>query len=172
MGPTEMVTPHIRVEAFRSHEDPVPAAHYRDRFVELQGPFPNLGYLVTDLESGLSVAHTGDIWNAYPEMERMRGKVDILFYPLGKLNVREKIKMMDYIRPTIAIPTHYRVLEPDFPIPPLYLEIMDEADVSASPENLRQACLRWGRGAAGSRLHMSHSCLTACISLLRSCASS
>lgn len=139
-GPTELVTGRIRVEAFRSHEHPVPAKRYRD-LVELKGDFPNLGYLVTDLASGFSVAHPGDIWNAYPAMEEMRGKVDILFYPLGKLNLAEKKMMMDYIRPRIAIPTHYRLPEPDFPIPALYLEDMTDEDVGKSEDNLRKASL-------------------------------
>ena len=71
----------------------------------------------------------------------MRGKVDVLFYPLGKLGLKEKIRMMDYIRPGIAIPTHYRLLEPDFPIPADYLKSMTEEDVHKDEETLRKACL-------------------------------
>lgn len=135
-GPVEIVTGKIRVEAFRSHEDPPPKEPR-----QLSGAFPNLGYLVTDLETGMTFAHTGDIWNAYPEMARMRGKVDVLFYPLAKLNEKEKKQMMDYIRPRIAIPTHYRLFEPDFPIPPLYLKDVKEEEVFKNNDNLRKACL-------------------------------
>ena len=148
-GPTELVLGRLRVETFRSHEDAQPGAMYRgelricpSRPKELSGPWPNLGYLVTDNVTGRSIAHTGDIWNAYPEMQKMRGKVDVLFYPVGKLPLEEKVKMMDYIRPKIAIPTHYRMLdEPDFPIPATYLAKMKEEDVYKSPENEREAIL-------------------------------
>jgi L-ascorbate metabolism protein UlaG (beta-lactamase superfamily) len=115
-GPTEVVVGRLRVEGFRSHEDPSPAALYAG-VPELGGTWPSLGYLVTDTVTGRSVAHTGDIWRAFPQMKRMRGKVDILFYPLGKLSMEEKVKMMNYMRPKIAVPTHYRLFEAGFPIP-------------------------------------------------------
>jgi len=145
-GPTELVAGRLRIEALRSHEDPQPGEMYRGKpgygpFDELRGPFPNIGYIVTDTVTGRSFAHTGDIWNAYPEMQRLRGKVDVLFYPLGKLSLDEKVKMMDYIRPRVAIPTHYRLPEPDFPIPADYLAEMTEEEVYAGPENTRKACL-------------------------------
>jgi L-ascorbate metabolism protein UlaG (beta-lactamase superfamily)/N-acetylneuraminic acid mutarotase len=143
-GPTEFTTGRIRVETFRSHEDPAPKKTSSGDTGALTGSFPNLGFLVTDLKTGRSFAHTGDIWNAYPEMEKMRGKVDVLFYPLGKLGIAEKTKMMDYIRPKIAIPTHYRLLEPDFPIPPLYLTDMpnmSDAEICKSEETIRKASL-------------------------------
>jgi L-ascorbate metabolism protein UlaG (beta-lactamase superfamily) len=138
-GPVEVVTGKIRVEAFRSHEDPPPKNPG-----QLSGAFPNLGYIVTDLASGRTFAHTGDLWNAYPEMERMRGKIDVLFYPLAKLNAEERRKMMDYIRPKIAIPTHYRIIEPDFPIPATYLKELkgvSDADLYKDQALLRKACL-------------------------------
>lgn len=129
-GPTEIVTGRIRVEAFRSGEFPVLIPYYRDRYVDLKGTFPNLGFVVTDHRTGRAFAHTGDIWNAFPEMARLRGKIDVLFYPLGKLAQTEKVKMMNYIRPKIAVPTHYRLPEPDFPIPPLYLEYMTQEEAN------------------------------------------
>ncbi|MDA1088129.1 MAG: MBL fold metallo-hydrolase [Verrucomicrobia bacterium] len=143
-GPTEITTGRIRVETFRSHEDPAPKKTADGDTGGLTGSFPNLGFLVTDLQSGRSFAHTGDIWNAYPAMEKMRGKVDVLFYPLAKLSLAEKIKMMEYIRPRIAIPTHYRVREPNFPIPPLYLKDMkdlSDAEIYKSEETIRKASL-------------------------------
>ena len=173
-GPTEMVVGRLRVEGFRSHEDPTPAAVYGgaappshesrkkdggpaparkdgSRFVELSGSWPNLGYLVTDTVTGRSVAHTGDVHMAYPQMECMRGRTDVLVYPLGKLDLDEKIKMMDYIRPRVAIPTHYRLFEPDFPIPAHFDPNVNEKacryfqatrpDSDVTPELLRQAIL-------------------------------
>ena len=141
-GPTEVVVGRLRFEGFHSDEDPQPGAMYRDKgYAELAGPWPNMGYLVTDTVTGRSFAHTGDIWKAYPEMQKMRGKVDVLFYPLGKLAMEEKVKMMDYIRPKIAVPTHYRILEPDFPIPVGYDTKITEKELYADPALLRKACL-------------------------------
>jgi L-ascorbate metabolism protein UlaG (beta-lactamase superfamily) len=115
-GPTEVVAGRLRVEGLRSDEDPKPGQMYLDQgYIEFSGPWPNMGYLVTDTVTGRSFAHTGDIWRAYAQMKQLRGKVDVLLYPLCKLKMEEKVKMMDYIRPKIAIPTHYILLEPDFP---------------------------------------------------------
>lgn len=141
-GPTEIVTGRIRVEAFRSHEDPAPLGPDRNGGRPAPGgSYPNLGFLVTDLGTGRSVAHTGDIWNAYPEMARMRGKVDVLFYPLAKLSVAERKKMMDYIQPRVAVPTHYRLFEPDFPIPALFPQDVKDTDLYKDEAALRKACL-------------------------------
>ncbi len=137
-GPVEVVTGRIRVEALRSGEFPVLLEYYRKRYADLGGEFPNLGFLVTDLKTGRTFMHVGDLWNAYPEMEKLRGKVDVLFYPLGKMALAEKKMMMDYVRPKLAVPTHYRLPEPDFPIPPLYLQSMTEAE-ALKPENTVKA---------------------------------
>jgi len=141
-GPSEVTIGRLRVEGFRSDEDPQPGKMYRGKgYTELAGPWPNMGYLVTDTVTGRSFAHAGDIWKAYPQMKNMRGKVDVLFYPLGKLNLTEKKKMMDYIRPKIAVPTHYRLLEKDFPIPANYDTKLTEKELYADPELLKKACL-------------------------------
>jgi len=142
-GPVEIVTGRIRVEAFRSGEFPVLLPYYKDRYVDLKGTFPNLGYVVTDLKTGRTFAHTGDLWNAFPEMEKLRGKVDVLFYPLGKMGQDEKVKMMDYIRPKVAVPTHYRLLEPDFPIPPLYLQYMTEHEANTGTNFVKASRGYW-----------------------------
>ncbi|MBI3468951.1 MAG: MBL fold metallo-hydrolase [Planctomycetes bacterium] len=141
-GPTEVTVGRLRVEGFHSGEDPHPMRMYNTEvelsFAELAGPWPNMGYLVTDTATGRPFAHTGDIWKSFPRMQQMRGKVDVLFYPLGKLPLEEKLKMMDYIRPKIAVPTHYRLFEPDFPIP---ADFPRGGNPYASPETLRQFCL-------------------------------
>ncbi|MBI1924392.1 MBL fold metallo-hydrolase [Candidatus Poribacteria bacterium] len=138
-GPTETTVGRLRVEGFRSDEDPQPGQMYRDKgYVELAGSWPNMGYLVTDTATGRAFAHTGDVWKAYPQMEGMRGKVDVLFYPLGKLPMEEKVKMMEFIRPKIAVPTHYRRFEPDFPIPAHFPR---DGNPYESPETLKQFCL-------------------------------
>ena len=68
----------------------------------------------------------------------MRGKVDVLFYPLDKLPLEEKIKMVDYIRPKIAIPTHFRLFEADFPIPAHFPK---DGDPFETGETLTKFCL-------------------------------
>ena len=138
-GPSEIRLGRLRVEGFRSDEDPRLAEEHRGG--ALAGPWPNMGYLVTDTVTGRSFAHTGDIWKAYPQMKQMRGKVDVLFYPVGKLPMGEKVKMMDYIRPKVAVPTHYRLFEPDFPIPVNFDRTLTEKDLYADRELLRKACL-------------------------------
>ena len=109
------------------------------KFAELSGAWPNMGYLVTDSVTGRSIAHTGDIHRSFPNMIKMRGKVDLLFYPLGKLPLDEKTKMVDFIRPKVAIPTHYRLFEPNFPIPAHFPKDVDP--IKESRETLQKFCL-------------------------------
>jgi hypothetical protein len=49
--------------------------------------------------------------------------------------------MMEYVQPKIAIPLHYRLPEPDFPIPADYLMLMKEEDVRKGKEMQRAAIL-------------------------------
>jgi len=147
-GLTEVQAGRLKIEAFHSSEDPHPLKVFNTevelKFAELAGMWPNLGYLVTDTITGRSFAHTGDLHSSFPDMRLMRGKVDILFYPLGKLSPEEKVKMVDYIRPTVAIPTHYRLYEKDFPIPADFLKIGGPVGTDygkLDKETLRKYCL-------------------------------
>jgi hypothetical protein len=74
-------------------------------------------------------------------MQQMRGKVDVLFYPIGKLSFEEKVKMMDLIRPKVAIPMHYRLFEPGFPTPANFDTKVTEGELYKSPELLKKACV-------------------------------
>jgi len=139
-GPVEMRLGRLVVEALRSHEDPRPRPEELRRDPSLSRSWPNLGYLVTDTRTGFAVAHVGDLWNAYDEMERLRGKVDVLIYPLGKLPLAEKVRMMELIRPKVAIPTHYRLFEEGFPIPADFDRNVSEAQLYRDPELLKKAC--------------------------------
>ncbi len=139
-GPTEATLGRLRVEGIRSHEDTQAFPKELKRDPALAGPWPNMAYLITDTKTGFSIAHLGDIWNAYPEMKRLRGKVDVLVYPLGKLPLKEKLKMMDYIRPKIAIPTHYRLFEDDFPIPANWDRKLSTGQLYRDPKLLKKAC--------------------------------
>ena len=80
-GVSDLVHGRFRIEAFRSDEDPVPKAEALKRDPTLAGPWPNLGFLVTDTVTGFGFAHTGDLWRVYPQMREMRGRVDQLLGP-------------------------------------------------------------------------------------------
>lgn len=49
-------------------------------------------------------------------MEQLRGKVQIMCYPLGKTRAIETA-VVDLVRPRWLVPIHYRLDEPGFPIP-------------------------------------------------------
>jgi len=78
--------------------------------------FVQVGYLATDTITGLSVYHPGDLHETFPAMEQLRGKVQIMCYPLGKTRAIET-EVVDLIRPRWLVPIHYRLDEPGFPIP-------------------------------------------------------
>ena len=140
-GLTELTHGRLRILAIQSHEDPRPLLDALKRDPSLAGPWPNLGYVVTDARTGFTVMHVGDLWRAYPQMRKLRGKVDVLFYPLGKLALNLKKQMMDYIRPKIAVPTHYRLFEDDFPIPANFDRALTTKELYANPGLLKRACL-------------------------------
>jgi hypothetical protein len=84
------------------------------------GPMPQLGYFIEDLRSGVSFYHFGDNHWTYPEMGAIRGKVDIMFLPIGKMGLEEDAKALDYMEPKVVIPVHWRYPGDDYPIPHLY----------------------------------------------------
>jgi len=86
----------------------------------LIGPMPQLGYFIEDLESEVSFCHLGDNNWAYPEMAAIGGTVDILFLSVGKMGLEEDAKALDYMRPKVVIPIHWRYPDNDYPVPHLY----------------------------------------------------
>ena len=114
-GPTELRLDGWHIEGVESvgEEPSVP--------VPVDGPIPQVGYLVRHLQSGISFLHPGDIHQTYPELAELRGKVDLLFLPLGKLGLEEDARALDLIRPRYMVPIHYRY-EDNYPIPKLYRE--------------------------------------------------
>ncbi len=93
-----------------------------DTWPDDRGPFvglhayPNVGYLVSDQESGFTIYHPGDLQEVFDAHRDLRGHVDVLLMPHGKLVGRE-ISLIDAIRPRRVLPMHHRVDSPDFPVP-------------------------------------------------------
>jgi L-ascorbate metabolism protein UlaG (beta-lactamase superfamily) len=111
-GPSETRMGRLHVVGVASGESPDDWADY----TPLQEPFPSVGYLVTDQDSGVSFYHPGDITEAFGELAQLQGKVTYLFLPIGKLRGAEG-QMVKLVRPRYVIPIHYRLNTPDWPIP-------------------------------------------------------
>ncbi|EEB74102.1 MBL fold metallo-hydrolase [Thermococcus sp. AM4] len=65
-----------------------------------------LGYLI---EGDKRLFHTGDTY-AFPALQRLRGKVDVLLVPISgrsTANEREAAQIIEDVRPRIVIPMHY-----------------------------------------------------------------
>ncbi len=65
-----------------------------------------LGYLI---EGDKRLFHTGDTY-AFPALQNLRGKVDILLVPISgrsTANEREAAQIVEDIRPRVVIPMHY-----------------------------------------------------------------
>ncbi len=139
-GVSELIHGRLKIEALRSDEDPYPTAEALEQDSSLAGTWPNLGYLVTDTQTGFALAHLGDIHQAYPQMVSLRGRVDVLIYPLGKFESGLVTPMMDLVRPKVAIPTHYRLFEEDFPIPAEFDRTFTDQQLYDNPDLLKKAC--------------------------------
>jgi Beta-lactamase superfamily domain len=111
-GPTQFRLGRWHVEGIESGEAP---HQYKDGR-SAEGAFLQVGYLVTDTLSGLSVYHPGDLHAVFPSMQALRGRVHVMCYPLGKTKEIEE-EVVDLIRPRYLVPIHYRIEEPGFPIP-------------------------------------------------------
>ncbi len=111
-GPSEARMGRIHVLGVTSGEQP---EEWGDR-TPLQEPFPTVGYVVTDQETGLSFYHPGDITEPFDELAQLQGKVTYLFLPIGKLDGAEG-RMVQLVRPKYVIPIHYRLNTPDWPMP-------------------------------------------------------
>jgi L-ascorbate metabolism protein UlaG (beta-lactamase superfamily) len=87
----------------------------------IDGPIPQVGYVIRELASGITFFHPGDLCRSYPALADLRGKIDVFFLPLGKLGFQEDAAVLELIRPRYVIPIHYRY-DNDYPIPKLYRE--------------------------------------------------
>ncbi|MBI2942189.1 MAG: MBL fold metallo-hydrolase [Chloroflexi bacterium] len=139
-GPTALALGRLRVEGVESSETP---RVYRDG-TPVDGVLPTTGYLIEDTSTGVSFYHPGDIHATFDQLGRLRGRVTYMFYPLGKTWEIE-MEIIDLVQPEFLIPIHYRLADPDFPVPlrlPLEAEgILDPqtgADLpDVSPEHRR-----------------------------------
>src|SRR5262249_49095030 len=85
-GPTELELDQIHVQLIESGESP-----WRYKTGEMfWKELPTLGYLITDRASGLSFYHPGDLHEAFDSQRELRGRVDYMFFPLGKLDGVER----------------------------------------------------------------------------------
>ncbi|MBQ4820204.1 MBL fold metallo-hydrolase [Aquimarina sp. MMG016] len=70
----------------------------------------NVGYVITS-KNGLKIYHAGDT-DYISEMERLSG-IDVALVPIGgdnlTMNAEEAAKIVNKIRPKIAIPMHYEI---------------------------------------------------------------
>ena len=120
--PVELSLERLKVEGVEAGETPSPDV-------------PSIGYFIKDTVSGLSFYHTADIWEPYPEMEQLRGKVDYLFHMKtgwGTWSRTERAgvygwdpqalrELVEYVRPKYLVPIHYRPMDTqDYPIPRNY----------------------------------------------------
>jgi L-ascorbate metabolism protein UlaG (beta-lactamase superfamily) len=111
-GPSEARIGRLHVLGVASGENPEEWAD----FTPLETPFPTVGYVVTDEETGLSFYHPGDIEYVFDELAQLQNKVTHLFLPIGKLN-GEEAQMVKLVQPRYIIPVHYRLDTADWPIP-------------------------------------------------------
>lgn len=85
---------------------------------------PTCGYLITDLETSVSIYHTGDLPEPYPELKALAGRVDYLVHMktgLTESGGEEKTsrlhQLVDWVQPRFLIPTHYRTDRRSDPVP-------------------------------------------------------
>jgi L-ascorbate metabolism protein UlaG (beta-lactamase superfamily) len=122
-GPTEIDLGGFHVETVDSSERPWrykpegggPWPAGSGRFVGA-GEYPNLGYLITHRNAGVTVYHPGDLGEIFDSHRELRGRVDYMLFPLAKLEGFE-LTMAETVAPRHIVPLHYRVDTPDFPIP-------------------------------------------------------
>lgn len=86
----------------------------------VEGLMPQLAYFVRDLSSGITFYHFGDNHWTYSDMEKIKGKLDIMLLPIGKMGLEEDEKAIKYMSPKIIIPIHWRDSVEDYPIPKNY----------------------------------------------------
>lgn len=78
--------------------------------------YPNLGYVITHHQTGLTFYATGDLGEVFDAQRELRGRVDYMFIPISKLEGIE-LSLVRSVQPRYVIPIHYRVDTPEFPIP-------------------------------------------------------
>jgi len=80
------------------------------------GVLPALGYVITEIDSGITLYHPGDLQEPFDRQRELRGRIDYMFLPMATLEGAE-LTVVDNVRPRRVIPIHYRLATLDFPIP-------------------------------------------------------
>ena len=83
----------------------------------VRGAMPQLGFFIEDLVSGVSLYHMGATRRTYPEMAAIRGRVDILFLPIGKMSLEDEAEALRLTNPKCIIPIGWRDDADHRPIP-------------------------------------------------------
>jgi L-ascorbate metabolism protein UlaG (beta-lactamase superfamily) len=122
-GRTEIELGGFHVETVDSSERPErykPDSH--TQWPDGDGPFvadtelPNVGYVISDTATRMTFYHPGDLGEVFDAHRRLRGRIDVMFFPGVKLQGFE-LTIIDAIRPRCVVPIHYRSGAPGFPIP-------------------------------------------------------
>ena len=122
-GPTEVELDGFHVETIDSSERPqryrpdpdVPWPIWNGPFVG-DAELPTNGYVITATGSGTTFYHPGDLGEVFDAHRELRDRIDVMFFPVGKLAGLE-VTIVDAIRPRRIVPIHYRLKTPEFPIP-------------------------------------------------------
>lgn len=94
----------------------------------------DLGYLVRDARTGLSVLHLGDNPSYSEKYAGIRG-IDYLFLSMGKMPLPDMLRLLESVRPRFLVPIHYRpaagafqkAFYPSPPDPRKYLDDLSRA---------------------------------------------
>jgi len=73
----------------------------------------DLGYVVRDPQSGISILHMGDN-RLYSEDFRKIKDIDYLFLSMGKMSMDDMVKFVRAVKPAYLVPMHYRPAEGAF----------------------------------------------------------
>ncbi|MEO0086824.1 MAG: MBL fold metallo-hydrolase [candidate division WOR-3 bacterium] len=96
----------------------------------------------------LKLLHLGDLGHQIKEGEKRKiGDVDILFVPVGgyfTIDAEEASEIVEFLKPRITIPMHFKTPVLDFPIAPVEdflvekknVKMLDVSEIEVSKENL------------------------------------
>ena len=80
----------------------------------VRGAMPQPGFFIEDLNSGVSFCHLGANQKPYPEMEAIRGRLDILFLHVGRMSPGDEAEAFKAdgasLRRTCGMATRNRVI--------------------------------------------------------------
>jgi len=94
----------------------------------------DLGYLIRDTKSGLTILHLGDNHAYSDECARVKD-IDYLFLSMGKMPLEDMLRLLQTVRPRFLIPIHYKPAKgafqaefyPSPPDPETYLDELARA---------------------------------------------